>query len=170
MSLSKLQPKDRFHPVSDEILAEKHVKVQKKNTVKNDKAAEKQFREYLSVKDCQHTRFWEFPKDELDKYLSHFWFAARQNKIDETTNQPKKYRVQTMKTLRYALNRVLREHGITFDIITDPDFRKSQTAFSDCCKELKEEGFGFVTPTDEISPEGMSNLHRKLLFFSQTAA
>ena len=57
--------------------------------------------------------------------------------------------------MRYALNRVLREEGIGYDIITDPAFRKSQIAFTDCCKELKEEGYGFIKPTDEISAEGI---------------
>ena len=154
MSLSKLQPKDRFQHVNEEILAEKHVKVQKKNTKKNDKAAERQLKEYLAVKQCDDVDFWNFSKQDLDNHLSHFWFATRQNKVDEVTKEPKKYRVQSMKTMRYALNRVLREHGCTFDIITDCEFRKSQIAFSDCCKELKEEGYGFVTPTDEILPEG----------------
>ena len=154
MALSKLDIKDRFNHISDDNLREKHIKVQKKNTKKNDKAAERQFRDYLAFKECAHTRFWEFSKEDLDDHLSRFWFSTRQNKIDETTNQPKKYCVQTMKTMRYALNRVLRENGIGFDIITDSSFRKSQIAFSDCCKELKEEGYGFIKPTDEIIPEG----------------
>ena len=166
MSLFELQPQVQFQPVTDQLLAQKHVKVQKKNMVKNDKAAEKQCREYLNVQDCDHTRFWEFCKEDLDKHLSHFWFAARHNKIDKKTNEPKKYRVQTLKTLQYVLNRVLHEHGITFDIITDSDFRKSQTAFTDCCKELKKEGYGFITPTDEITPEGMSILHGNFTIFA----
>ena len=154
MALSKLNPQDRFMDINDETLAEKHLHVQKKNTKKNDKAAERQFRDYLSLKDCDHTCFWDFEAHTLDDHLSKFWFSTRQNKIDEATKEPKKYRVQTMKTMRYALNRVLREHGTSFDIITDPAFRKSQIAFSDCCKELKEEGFGYIKPTDEIIPEG----------------
>ena len=91
MSVSKLQPKDRFDVVNDEILQEKHIKVQKKNMKKNNKAAERQFREYLSLKECTHTRFWEFSAEDLDNYLSHFWFATRQNKLDETTQKPKKH-------------------------------------------------------------------------------
>ena len=59
-----------------------------------------------------------------------------------------------MKTMCYALNHVLRENGNKSDIITDCAFRKSQTAFSDCCKELKEKGYGFVQPTIKIIPAG----------------
>ena len=152
MSLSKLQGKDRFEEVTNETLIQKHFQVQKKNTKKNDKAAEWQFREYLALKECSNTNFWELTKDELDGHLSKFWFATRQTKIDEATNKPKKYHVQTMKTMRYALNRVLWENGSSLDIITDPALRKSQIAFSDCCKELKEEGYGYVKPTDKIIP------------------
>ena len=164
MSLSKLQPKDRFDVVKDKILEEKHIKVQKKNTKKNDRAAERQFCEYLSLQECDNTRFWEFTKEDLDHYLSLFWFATRQNKIDEATQECKKYKVQTIKTMQYTLNRVLREHGNAFDIITDSGFRKSQTAFTDYCKELKEEGYGYVKPTDEILPEGTSIFYFKMLF------
>ena len=151
-------------------MAEKHQKVQKKNTRKNDKVAERQFHDYLSFKECAHTRFWEFTKEDLDNHLSHFWFSTRQTKVDETTKEPKKYRVQTLKTIWYALNHVLREEGVSYDIITDPAFRKSQTAFTDCCKELKEEGYGFITPADEITPSGKSKWHHKFVFLFQFAA
>ena len=52
MSLSKIAPQDRFDDMTDEILAVKHVQVQKKNT-KYNKFAEKQLWDYLLVKGFQ---------------------------------------------------------------------------------------------------------------------
>ena len=166
MSLSKLSAEERFEDITDEIVEQKHFEVQKKNTKKNEKSAEKQLRDYLTLKGCEHTRFWEFEPKFLDSHLSRFWFAARQSKIDESTKKPKKYKVQSLKTLRYALNRVLKEKHFELDIITSTDFRKSQIAFTDTCKELKEQGYGFVKQTDEILPEGtIINHFKKLCFF-----
>ena len=156
--------------ITDDILVKKCLKVQKKNTKKNDKAVECQFREYLAPKDCDHTRFWGYDKATLNDHLSKFYFAVRQIKLDETTNKPKKYHVQSMKTMCYALNRVLQENGVNFDNMTDPALRKSHPAFSDCCKELKDEGFGFVKPTDEIVPTGTVNYTLHSLFFFQIRA
>ena len=65
MSLSKLTAKDRFVDVTDDILAQKYLQVQKENTKNDDKAAECQFREYLTPKDCDHTRFWGYDKETL---------------------------------------------------------------------------------------------------------
>ena len=154
MSLSKLQPEDRFEDITDKLVVQKHFQVQKKNMKKNEKSAEKQLRDYLLLKACEHTRFWEFEANLLDSHLSHFWFAARQNKIDQATNKPKKYKVQSLKTLRYVLNRILKEKNYDHDIITSPAFRKSQTAFTDACKELKQQGYGYVKQTAGILPEG----------------
>ena len=158
MSLSKLQPNERFQDISDSDLIKFHQSVQKKNTKKNDKSAERQFCEYLSTQNS-NVNFWDMDASELNGHLSKFWFAARQSKIDPKTQQPKKYMVQTLRTIRYSLQRVMKEKGSAFDIITDKEFRKSQTAFNDACKQLKEEGYGFIKPTDEISPEGNNRIH-----------
>ena len=162
MALSKLSGTDRFKQITDSEIAKIHSDVQKKNTKKNDKAAERQFCEYLATQgmDCN---FWDMSPETLEGHLSKFWFAARQTKIDPKTNQPKKYMVQTLRTIRYALQRVLREKGKECDIIVDKDFRKSQTAFTDACKQLKEEGYGYIKPTDEIDPEG--KIHSETIHF-----
>ena len=81
-------------------------------------------------------------------------FTARQEKPDKTTGETKKYKVQSLKGIRYGLKRFLIEKGHTFDIITDGKFRKSQIAFDDACKELKAEGLGYIEPFREISPAG----------------
>ena len=55
MALSKLNPQDRFDVINDEILEQKHLKFQRENNVKNDRAAERQFRDYLAIADAPHT-------------------------------------------------------------------------------------------------------------------
>ena len=157
MALSKLQAEKRKRfdlDISESIVAEKHIKLQNKNTKKGERTAQKQFMEYLKEIGCIQTQFWEFDDCELDRHLSTFWFAARQEKVDPTTGEAKKYKVQTLKSTRHALKRFLIEQGKKFDITTDPKFRKSQIAFEDACKELKAQGYGYIVPTREISPSG----------------
>ena len=153
MSLSKLVGSNRFENISDSDIVKFHQNVQKKNTKKNDKSAERQFCDYLSTQNA-NCNFWDMDASDLIGHLSKFWFATRQNKIDPKTGKPKKYMVQTLRTIHYSLQRVLKEKGSDHDIITDKDFRKSQTAFNDACKQLKQEGYGYIKPTDEIAPEG----------------
>ena len=153
MSLSKLSGADRFKDITESDIQQFHKDVQKKNTKKNDKSAEHQFCEYIATQG-ESLEFWSIEPEILDSLLSKFWFAARQNKIDPKTQQPKKYMVQTLRTIRYSLQRVLNEKNSGYDIITDKEFLKSQTAFNDACKQLKEEGYGYIKQTDEITPEG----------------
>ena len=166
MSLSKFADenvktlnKRNFVPINDEDLKKFHQETQNKHTKKAERAAEAQFKAYLKTQagyaddDCE---FWEYEAPELDKHLSRIWHAVRQNDIDPDTKEPKKYKVQSLRTLRYSLQRVLKEKSINkkHDIICSSAFAASQSAFEDACKKLKEEGFGFITPTDEISPQG----------------
>ena len=92
MSLSKLAGTERFESVTDSDFALFHQNVQKKNTKKNDKSAERQLCEYLSTQNASLC-FWEMDYEDLDGYLSKFWFAARQIKLDPKTQKPKKYMV-----------------------------------------------------------------------------
>ena len=69
-----------------------------------------------------------------------------------------------MKTVHYSVNRILWEKETTFDIITDSEFRKSQTSFVDCCEELKEEGYGYVKPIDEILADGKHKIEKYFIF------
>ena len=167
MSLSKFVketlkgPKKRnFVPITDKDIEATHNEVQNKNTKKAEKAAESQFKAYLQTQagysndDCE---FWDYEAAELDKHLSRFWLAVRQTEIDPETKEPKKYKVQSLRTLRYSLQRVLKEKGTNrkHEIINGESFTNSRIAFEDACKKLKEEGFGFTTPTEEILPQGI---------------
>ena len=104
---------------------------------------------------CDCSDFWNFDAFDLNCHLSKFWFAVRQTELDLETQQPKKYKVQSLKTLRYSLNRVCKEKGLKHNIIFGPDFTDSQIAFDEACKQLKAQGCGFVTPTEEIQPESI---------------
>ena len=44
--------------------------------------------------------------------------------------------------------------GNTFDVTKDSMFKNSQKAFAMACKELKEEGKGFVKNHEEIEDKG----------------
>ena len=140
--------------INEDTLQEKHRKLQKKNTVKGELSAQRTFGQYLIACRCNDVKFWDFEPEYLDRKLSTFWFAARQDKVDPATGDYKKYKVQSLKSLCYGLNRLIKEKGKMYDIITDPQFIKSQIAFSDACKELKEEGLGFIDPTKDILPTG----------------
>ena len=160
MALSKPQVGDKRKRFDIEItegtVAAKHYELQNKNTKKAEKTAQRQLMDYLTEIGCNSNKFWQFDDYDLDRHLSKFWFAARQEKPDKITGEPKKYKVQTLKSLRYGLKRFLLENGKTVDIITDGKYRKSQIAFDDACKELKAEGLGFIQPYREISPTGIT--------------
>ena len=60
------------------------------------------------------------------------------------------YRVQSLHHIRYGINRIFKEKGREFDIISDPRFVKSQDLFEDACRRLKKFGYGHVTHYPEI--------------------
>ena len=161
MSLSKFSTeigiktkKRTFIEVNDEYVKEAHQAVQNKNSKKGEKSAETAFTQYLETVKCDRNDSWNFLSTELNAHLSKFWFAVRQAELDPETLLPKKYKVQSLKTLRYSLNRVCKERSLKHNIIFGPDFTESQVAFDNACKQLKAEGYGYVIPTKEITPQG----------------
>ena len=162
-NLTKKQHKRKYQmDVDDDYVKDKHTEQANKNSKRGEKLAEKAFTDYLQAMDLEEFTFWDFDSMHLDNLLSKFWFAVRQTEVDPVTGEGKRYKVQSLKTLRYALNRVIQERGSKHNILTGDDFIKSQIAFKDACKELKSLGYGFVTPTDEITPEGE---HTLLIFY-----
>ena len=71
----KTKSKKRFAQLTDEDLANKKIKVQKKNTVKADKLSENQFRQFLQEEGVKNYEFWLYDEPTLDKHLCKFWFA-----------------------------------------------------------------------------------------------
>ena len=164
MSLSKFAPNEQFAKkpkkrtydlsVDDEFVTTMHQEQANKNSKRGERSAEKAFVDYLKAVDAQDFQFWDFEAEFLDGLLSKFWFAVRQTENDEETGLPKRYKVQSLRTLRYSLNRSLKDRGKKHNIITGEKFAASQIAFEDACKELKSKGYGYVKPTDEITPLG----------------
>ena len=64
------------------------------------------------------------------------------------------YSVNTLRNFKYALNRILRKKGHEFDITQSPSFKPVMDAFNNACKELKENGKGYVNSAEEITEEG----------------
>lgn len=70
------------------------------------------------------------PNKEIDELLCKYWFEVR-------TEEGERYKTSSLGALRYGLNRRLQSLGQKIDIIHGSEFKKSSSAFSDACKELK---------------------------------
>ena len=103
-----------------------------------DKRAETAFRTFLNDAGCQSTEFWFFTESELDYWLSKFWYGARQLPQNDSQEEGEMYSVNSLKGLMYGINRVLKKFGHEFDIGKSQNFRKSQEAFKNAVKELRE--------------------------------
>ena len=143
-----------FEEFTDEQLAVKRLKVQNKNTIKSNNSTSKQFQAYLKQLN-QEEDFWEYDAQSLNSYLGKFWFAAQQLKLDKN-GQEKKYTVQSLHSLHYGLQRVLKDHNYPHNIITSELFSTSQELFDDACRELKKEGLSNIHHYPEIKPSGNS--------------
>ena len=111
--------------ITDSDIEKIHIQVKKKNTKKNEKSAEHQFCKYLSTQGADLDS-WDMDPELLDTFLSKFWLTARQTKIDLKTQEPKKYMVQILRTIRYSLEGILNEKDTEMNIITKKKFGKSQ--------------------------------------------
>ena len=136
--------------------------VQAKNTVNADKKWEAVFKSFLKENDMDED-FYVFDVDTLNKWLSKLWFRARQKQTKEEmiNNKPGKcYRANSLKSMRYAINRMLQKKGNKdYDITSSECFIACQRAFEDALKELKSLGLGYVVSHVEIAPQGTQYLH-----------
>lgn len=141
----------RFLELNDNQLEEKRESLQKENTVKCDKKVHKLFVEYLTARCAEKVEnnfeYWTYLDQLLDEILCKFWFETRQ-----VTGEM--YTINSLKNIRYGINRNLKRHGKEKDITKSDCFTKNQQAFADACKELKALGFGFVKHYDEIKTKG----------------
>ena len=143
--------KKRFKLHTDTELEDKQQSLQNKNTLKNEKKAEKAFKLFLTESGAD-PNFYVFTEKELDSHLCKFWFAAR-------TEKGNLYRVSSLENMRHSLNRALKRYGHEFDI-TKPQctsFTKSIKAFRDACAELKQQGQGYMENMPEITTRGIKN-------------
>lgn len=142
---------DRRHvELNDDELDQERQKVKKKNTVKSDRKCDKILIDYLkqvwSTK-VENYEYWTYSPELIDKILTKFWFEVRQKNRD-------RYTVNSLKHLRYAINRNFKKKGCEFDILKSECFSKNQLAFADATKLLKQLGYGVVKHYEEIKPKG----------------
>lgn len=141
----------RFDELNDDEMEEKREGLKKENTVKCDKKIHKMFTEYLrdrwSDRVEENFDYWTYSNELLDEILCKFWFETRQVNGE-------RYNINSLKGIRYGVNRNLKCHGKQYDITKSDCFTKNQDAFVDACKELKLLGFGFVKHYDEIKQKG----------------
>jgi hypothetical protein len=142
----------RFQQISDEDLKIRQDSLKNNNTTKNEKKAEGIFKEYF-IQIGEEDNFYEFSEEKLDKHLAKFWFAAR-------TKDGHKYKVGSLQTIRYSLNRALKSFGHKFDITKREctAFTSSIKAYEDATKELKQEGKGFTKNHEAINTAGKNKL------------
>ena len=101
-----------------------------------------------------------FEKKELAEWLSKFWFAARTQDIKNL----QMYTVNSLKSFKYGLNRLLKKKGHEYDITKSPNFATCMDNFDLACKELKANGKAFVKNYEEIEDEGKYKLFSSILF------
>ena len=116
----------RFGNLSVEECLTKGKEVQNKNTMNNEKKACNIFTDYLCSLGLEKPDFFTFTEDELDHYLTSFWWNARTKKGTE-------YMASSMETIRYSLNRALIHHGHNFDIT-----HKNCLSFSKSIKDFED--------------------------------
>lgn len=138
----------RFEEISEDDLKIRQESLKNNNTTKNEKKAEAVFKEYL-IQVGEEDNFYQFSEEKLDKHLAKFWFAAR-------TKHGQKYKVGSLQTIRYGLNRALKRFGHKFDITKRQctAFTSSINAYEDATKMLKQEGKGFTKNHKAIETAG----------------
>ena len=109
------------------------------STNRSNSKGYKCFAAYFEAKKLP-TEYWLMDEPELDQILSKFWFEGR-------TTEGKHYKIASLESPRYGLNRILHEKGHKFDIVHGPSFSKSR-------KCLKSKGYGVRISCKEIKPKG----------------
>ena len=143
----------RHKSFTDGDLRKKTQSVTPVGTLKCDAKWNKVFREYLREKECNNTEYWSYPEDELDDILSKFWFEVRSTNVDQN-GENERYSITSLRSLRNGLTRELVKHNRNIDLTSDPNFKKSQMAFKDACKELKKICKGSIKTYPEIQHTG----------------
>ena len=170
--VNKIKMAKRFIVMSDKDLEDKSKKCKNDNTLKAEKKADKAFTKFLITMgiDSDKTNYWNYDEPTLDNYLSKFWFGARKEFCDNSQDNEKDpkmkdrlYKATSLRSFRYGLNRILKQHGHLYDI-TDKrtvSFQKSQQAFVNAIKELKSEEKGDIESYSEITETGKTWIHYK---------
>ena len=148
------QPQKKcFKQLSDEELKAKRRDLQNSNTLNAEKCADKALKQFLAESGASSVEYYFFEEQDLVTWLSKFWFGARMMP-EKDEEEGKLYSVSTLRSFKYAINRILKKHGHAFDITKSPFFKQCMDAFDDAVKELKEAGRGHVKSAEEIEENG----------------
>ena len=80
-----------------------------------EKWADKAFKEFWKECGAKSTGYYYFEEQDLSQWLSKFWFGTRM--MPENDDNEEKYSsVGTLRSFKYAINRILKKHGHAFDI------------------------------------------------------
>ena len=149
---------------TDQQIKEKQEAGKNKNTTKTDERANRAFRNFLKDNGESNLDYWNYEEPELDSFLSRFWFGARKDPNDDYVSDNEDpdrkslmYSANTIRSFRYALNRILKSKGHEYDIMhkNSLSFKRSQQAYLDCQKELKALGKAEIHSAPEISEDGL---------------
>ena len=162
-SLLRKNNNARFVLYSDKEIEDKIQANKNRNTTKSEQCANSAFQKFLSQYGKDNLEYWFYDEEELDSMLAKFWFGSRKDTdldAESNTDDPKKMNLMSsanaMKHFRYALNRILKTKGHLYDIMSKStlSFRKSQQAFADSQKELKELAKGQIRSVPQITEDG----------------
>ncbi|XP_046584546.1 uncharacterized protein LOC124291570 [Haliotis rubra] len=123
------------------------------NTKKGNNNAAALLREYLREKE-EDARFESFDSHRLAEVLCHFY-------VDVRMQTGELYKVTTLESIRYGLNRYLKSppHLKKFDIIKDTEFIDANESFKTMTLEAKAEGKGDVEHKKEILSLDLQKLY-----------
>ena len=145
--------KKRFKVKSVEEIDAMTEEMANKNTIKQEQRAQRAFEYFLKEAGADSTDFWLYPTEDLDQWLGKFYIGARKE-------DGELYKLSSMTSLRYGLQRVLNKKGLKMDILKSAQFKWSQHAFSTASTELVKEGKGGIVSAAEISEAGKYNSRR----------
>ena len=163
----------KFVLYSDQEIQAKQDAGKNKNTTKTEQCTDWAFRKFLTECGETNTEYWNYEEPELDFFLCNFWFGARKDPDsdydsdeDDADKTNLMYSANTMKSFRYALNRILKFKGHEYDIMNKHSlsFKKSQQAFFDSQKELKALGKAEVKSAPEITEDGKQPFNFSVTF------
>ncbi|KAL5022906.1 hypothetical protein ScPMuIL_002061 [Solemya velum] len=128
-------PTPRFKKVTEDHLKILEESRQSNSTKKNTKWGIKLFQDWSTEVLGSETNFQEVTEEELDKLLVRFYAEAtpKQNEKRERklgTENAAEYHKNSMKNIRSAINRHLKNLNRNIDVVRDKSFRKSNNSRS----------------------------------------
>ncbi|KAL5018423.1 hypothetical protein ScPMuIL_004145, partial [Solemya velum] len=151
-------PTPRFKKVTEDHLKILEESRQSNSTKKNTKWGIKLFQDWSTEVLGSETNFQEVTEEERDKLLVRFYAEAtpKQNEKRERklgTENAAEYHKNTMKNIRSAINRHLKNLNRNIDVVRDKSFRKSNNVLDGKLKYNLQKGLSRPTKHHESIPQ-----------------